>query len=254
MTTLTSGGFMERSAKTEQFVSAVEGTVLTQTRYLNVRTGIEDRFGKDATHIHGLLYNSLGPTTDLLRYFPDDLYFDRKCLKPSWDKTAAFPKILPAAAKEDATGLFSFFVEYKYSYTPRPTPIGEVPTKYIGIVEREAWLTYKRLTHENQIPNPSHYLNGQRTLIALFYAATYAPHFLYAQWEHLIVPIAIQDRIAKPGAKSNSGSKGSGTPFINFDLRTFKPLELFLAQDLFWDVSEAAEAVKRCKAALRTPA
>ncbi len=248
------GGFQERANLAEQLVDVVEATILTEVRYARIRTGIEERFGKEErTRVHRLLYNSMGPTTDLLRYFPDDLYFDRRCLKPSWESGGTYPKVLPAAVDESATGMYSFFVEYKYSCSERTTLLREnpsVPTPYIGQIEREAWLTYKRLTDENRIPVPGHYLEGKRTEIALFYAATYAPGFLYAQWEHLITPIAIQTKVARPGNRSNPGSKGSGTPFINFDIRTLKPLENFLAEDLFWDPQEASAAMQRCKSQL----
>jgi hypothetical protein len=139
-------------------------------------------------------------------------------------------------------------VEYKYSFSERKSAIGDVPTKYIGIIEREAWFAYRRLT--NDIPETNTYLDGQRTLIALFYVATYAPEVLYAQWEHLIEPIAIRKDFAQPNRRSVSYSTGSGTPWINFDIRKLKPLEVFLAQDLFWEETQACAAVEECKRVL----
>jgi len=95
------------------------------------------------------------------------------------------------------------------------------------------------------MPATNTYLDGQRTLIALFYVATYAPEILYAQWEHLIEPIAIRGDIAVPNRRSVSYSTGSGTPWVNFDIRKLKPLEAFLVQDLFWEENQANAAVKR---------
>jgi hypothetical protein len=248
MSHMTSGGFSLRSSQTERFVGATETTILKPERYINIPTGIEHRFGDQADQVHDLLYRSMSTTTDLLRYFPDNLYLDRKCLMPTWENSQNDPRLLSELAEETAEGLFSFFVEYKYSDSERRSPIGNVPTKYIGIIEREAWLTYKRLTHEN--PTLDIYLDGKRSLIALFYAATYAPDFLYAQWEHLLEPIAIRPEVARPNKKSVSFSTGSGTPWINFDLRTFKPLAVFLIEDLHWNPVEAEAGVKNCKATL----
>jgi hypothetical protein len=248
MSSMTSGGFTDRTDYTDRLIKAVEASILTSERYFNIQTGIEHRFGNQAEHVHSLLYNSMGPTTDLLRYFPDNLYLDRTLGKPTWVVSQTIPQLLPKQADEDGLGLFSFFVEYKSSYSERKYPISNVPTKYIGLIEREAWLTYKRLTHEN--PKHNIYLDGQRTQIALFYAATYAPDFLYAQWEHLIQPLAVRGELAQPKKKSISSSSGSGTPYVNFDLRTFKPLDAFLTEDLYWDSTEAKSAVKNCKATL----
>jgi hypothetical protein len=245
---MTSGGFGQRSSQTERFVDATETTILKSERYINIPTGIEHRFGDQASQVHDLLYRSMSTTTDLLRYFPDNLYLDRKCLMPTWENSQNGPQLLSKPAEVTADGLFSFFVEYKYSDSERKSPIGSVPTRYIGIIEREAWLTYKRLTHEN--PALNIYLDGKRTFIALFYAASYAPDFLYAQWEHLVEPIAIRPEVARPNKKSVSYSTGSGTPWINFDLRTFKPLDVFLTEDLYWDPTEAKTAVKNCKTTL----
>lgn len=249
MASMTSGGFGLRSSQTERFVNATEKTILKPERYINIPTGIEHRFGDQASQVHDLLYRSMSTTTDLLRYFPDNLYLDRKYLSPTWENPQSGPQLLSKPAEITAEGLFSFFVEYKYSDSERRSPIGSVPTKYIGIIEREAWLTYKRLTHEN--PELGIYLDGKRTLIALFYAATYAPDFLYAQWEHLVEPIAIRPEVARPNKRSVSYSTGSGTPWINFDLRTFKPLDAFLTQDLHWDSAEAKSAVNECKTIVR---
>ena len=245
---MTSGGFNSRSSQTERFVDATESTIFTSERYINIPTGIEYRFGEQSGIVHDLLYRSMSPTTDLLRYFPDNLYLDRKCLMPTWENHPSGPELLSEPADETDEGLFSFFVEYKYSDSERRYPIGNVPTRYIGIIEREAWLTYKRLTRKN--PKLDLYLDGQRTLIALFFAASYAPDFLYAQWEHLVEPIDVRTEIARPNRRSVSYSTGSGTPWINFDLRTFKPLTVFLAEDLFWDSAEAKMAVRECKAIL----
>lgn len=248
MSTLGSGGFSSRSDRTESFVQAIESTILTAERYFNIQTGIEHRFGDQAKPVHDLLYNSMGPTTDLLRYFPDNLYLDRHRQKPTWEPKLVAPRILPEPANQESIGLFSFFVEYKYSFSERNYAIGDVPTKYIGIVEREAWFAYRRLT--NDMPATNTYLDGQRTLIALFYVATYAPEVLYAQWEHLIEPIAIRGDIAVPNRRSVSYSTGSGTPWVNFDIRKLKPLEAFLVQDLFWEENQANAAVKECKRVL----
>jgi len=245
---MTSGGFSLRSSQTERFVDATESTIFTTERYINIPTGIEHQFGRQAGEVHDLLYRSMSTTTDLLRYFPDNLYLDRKCLMPTWDIPQDVPQLLSEPVEVTAEGMFSFFVEYKYSDRERRSPISSVPTRYIGIIEREAWLTYKRLTRKN--PALDIYLDGQRTLIALFYAASYAPDFLYAQWEHLVEPIDVRPEIARPNKRSVSYSTGSGTPWINFDLRTFKPLDAFLTDDLYWDSVEAKSAVKKCKALL----
>lgn len=250
MSILGSGGFSSRSDRTESFVQAIESTILTTENYFNIQTGIEHRFGDQAKSVHDLLYNSMGPTTDLLRYFPDNLYIDRHRQKPTWEPNLGTPRFLTGSADQNSIGLFSFFVEYKYSYSERKYAIGDVPTKYIGIIEREAWFAYRRLT--NDIPATNTYLDGQRTLIALFYVATYAPEVLYAQWEHLIEPIAIRGDIALPNRRSVNSSTGSGTPWINFDIRTLKPLEVFLEQDLFWEGKQANAAVKECKRVLFT--
>jgi len=145
---------------------------------------------------------------------------------PTWETGRTAAQVIAEPLGIDATGLFSFFVEYKFSDSERKAPLKGVDTRYIGIIEREAWLTYKRLTAPN--PTLGTYLDGQRTLIALFYAVTYAPDLLYANWEHLIQPIdderAIRKTVAQPQVKSEAGSTGSGTPWINFDIRTLKPL------------------------------
>ena len=242
---LASGGFSQRADRTENFVQAVENTILTPDRYFNIQTGIEYRFGDEAEHVHQLLYNSMGPTTDLLRYFPDNLYLDRWRIWSTWELQQQQPIPLDNRAQENETGLFTFFVEYKYSYSERPTMIGEVPTKYIGILEREAWLTYKRLTSPN--PNVGIYLDKHRTRIALFYAATYAPGHLFAGWEEDLEPINIIERVARPGVRTIQSSRGSGTPYINFDIRQLKPLENFLEEDLFWDREDVAAAVEDCR-------
>ena len=46
------------------------------------------------------------------------------------------------------------------------------------------------------------------------------------------------------------GTTGSGTPWINIDLRTMKPLEKFLHEDLFWRREEADKAAHACRKAL----
>jgi len=249
MPSFTSGGFTGRSSKTENFIKSVEATMLKPERYFNIPTGIEYRFGEESKQVHELLYQNMGPTTDLLRYFPDNLYLDRCRRLPTWETGRTAAQVIAEPLGIDATGLFSFFVEYKFSDSERRAPLKGVDTRFIGIIEREAWLTYKRLT----APNPllGIYLDGQHTLIALFYAATYAPELLYANWEHLIQPIdderAIRKTIAQPQIKSEMGSTGSGTPWINFDIRTLKPLERFMVEDLFWEQAQASEAVKSCK-------
>lgn len=249
MSSFTSGGFTGRSSKTEAFIKSVKANILTPERYFDIPTGIEYRFGEEATRVHELLYRSMEPTTDLLRYFPDNMYLDRCRRLPTWETGWKTAQVSAEPLEMNATDLFSFFVEYKYSDSERRALLKGVDTKYIGIIEREAWLTYKRLTAPN--PTLETYLDGQRTLIALFYALTYAPDLLYANWEHLIEPIdderAIRKTIAQPKVKSEAGFTGSGTPWINFDIRTLKPLERFLVEDLFWEQTQALEAVERCK-------
>ena len=253
MPILSSGGFTRRTNKTETFIQAVQATILTPERYINIPTGIEYRFGEEADRIHGLLYRSMGPTTDLLRYFPDNLYLDRHHRLPTWEPDRTQPETINESADENSTGLFSFFVEYKYSDSERRQPLGNIPTPYIGIIEREAWLTYKRLTQPN--PGIGTYLDGQKTRIVLIYAATYAPEKLYACWEHELEPIweipqAIRKDIAQPSIRSVGFSTGSGTPWINFDIRKLKPLYQFLAEELFWLAEDAEQAVNLCKGQL----
>ncbi len=246
-----SGGFSRRSRRAEAFSAAIEANILTRERYFRIPTGIEHRFGEHAKLVHELLYRSMGPTTDLLRYFPDSLYLDRLHRLPEWQETG---KIEPLAEPADkhTTGLFSFFVEYKISENQRKQPLAQVPTQYIGIIEREAWLTYRRLTSPN--PQLGIYLDGRRTRIALFYAACYAPDLLYAHWEHEITPIgdsrAVRRDIARPQERAVASSTGSGTPWINFDLRRLKPLKEFLCTELWWQEGEAKEAVAACKRAV----
>lgn len=249
MLNMTSGGFTQRASQTERFVQATEANILKAEHYFNIKTGIEYRFAGEAEQVHRLLYNSLGPTTDILRYFPDNLYFDRQRRWPTWEPTRTAPERLPTIADENTDSLFSFFVEYKFSSSERRAPLTGVPTPYIAIVEREAWLTYKRLTRPN--PDLGIYLDGQRTRIALFYAATYAPDKLYAEWEHNIEPIrsdprAINNTIARPNQRANE-TAGSGTPWINIDLRTLKPLNRFLVEDLYWEPNNAQAAFNACK-------
>jgi hypothetical protein len=86
----------------------------------------------------------------------------------------------------------------------------------------------------------------------LFYAAAYAPEKLYACWEHEMEPIksdrrAIRDDIARPNIRSVGYSTGSGTPWVNFDIRNLKPLAQFLTQDLFCNAEEAIQSVSICK-------
>ena len=246
---ISSGGFADRSNKTERFVEAIEKEIFTRDRYFRIPTGIEHRFGDKAAKVHEILYRSLGPTTDLLRYFPDSLYLDRWRALPEWQPGKTTPELLPKQADLQATGLFSFYVEYKFSDAERKRPLAGVPTPFIGIIEREAWLTYKRLTSPN--PKLDTYLDGKRTRIALFYAAMYAPEKLYAGWEQWLQPIAderaVRKDIARPNSKAVGFSTGSGTPWINFDIRQLKPMEAFLTEELFWQKHEAAEAVAACK-------
>ncbi len=237
-----SGGFTTRDEKTQRLIRALKQTILTKDRYFILETGIEHRFGEHAELVHSLLYNSLGPTTDLLRYFPDSLCFDRTRRLPTWQDESK-PEILQPPAGRDTTGLFTFFVEYKFSATERKKIIGDVPTCYIGQIEREAWLTYRRLTSGN--PKLGAYLDGRRTRIALFYAATYAPEKLYAGWEQNLTPILVRKDVAEPGKRAVD-TRGSGTPWINFDIRQMKPLQQFLTEDLLWQVTEAETAVGRC--------
>ncbi len=243
-----SGGFSVRSQRAEAFSAAVEANILTRERYFRIPTGIEHRFGEHAGLVHDLLYRSMGPTTDLLRYFPDSLYLDRLHRLPEWEEKATMAPVASPANKQ-ATGLFSFFVEYKISENERKQPLAQVPTRYIGIIEREAWLTYRRLTSPN--PQLGIYLDGRRTRIALFYAAAYAPDLLYAHWEHEITPIAdsraVRTDIARPQERSVASSTGSGTPWINFDIRQLKPLQEFLCTELWWPDDEAEQAVAACK-------
>ncbi|RME58994.1 hypothetical protein D6779_05330 [Candidatus Parcubacteria bacterium] len=241
---LTSGGFTHRDSLTQKFIQSVSATILTSERYYKIETGIEYRFGEKAKEVHGWLYNSLGPTTDLLRYFPDSLYFDLRRYFPDWgDKKT--PGEFPQG--NEMIGCFTFFVEYKYSRNMRRKPLPnhpDVPLEYIGIIEREAWLTYRRLTTPN--PPLDTYLDGKRPRIALFYAAEYAPEKLYAAWEENIEPIHVVTSVARPNVRSLP-TRGSGTPWVNFDIRQMKPMEKFLVEDLFWDVQEADQSVLQCK-------
>jgi len=246
MTRITSGGFSARDKLTQSLIEAINQHVLIEGRYFRIQTGIEHRFGDEAETVHKKLYNSLGPTTDLLRYFPDSLYFDRLIRLPTWSLDQE-PEELEEPADEDITGLFTFFAEFKYTATERPRMIGDVPTTYIGQIERESWLTYKRLTSRN--PFLDIYLDGLRTRIVLFYAAPFAPDRLYAGWEENIEPIAVRGDIAEPGKRAVQ-TRGSGTPWINFDIRQLKPLERFLAEDLFWKTRAAQRAMRNCKKTL----
>ncbi len=242
-------GFARRTNKSDQLMQAVAKTIFTKEKYFHIPTGIEHRFGAQAERVHELLYRSMGPTTDLLRYFPDSLYLDRWRRWPAWETNWKQPERLTNAAGEKNAGLFAFFVEYKYSEAERKAALANVPTKYIGIIEREAWLTYKRLTSVN--PALGIYLDGQRSRIAIFYAATYAPEKLYGGWEEWLAPLdderAVRKDIARPNEKAVGFSTGSGTPWINFDIRRLKPLEKFLGEDLFWEKNEAEAAVRACK-------
>lgn len=240
------GSFTIRDSLTQKLIRTLKKHILTPNRYYCIETGIEHRFGDQARQVHELLLNSAGPTTDLLRYFPDSLYFDRQHRLPTWEVDRTEPEADPGTKDMlSAQGLFTFFVEYKFSYTPSPRGINGVPVPYVGQMEREAWLTYQRLSSPN--PQMRNYLGGKRTLIALFYAARYAPDGLYAGWEHHIRPINIRPEVARPGEKTIRTSKGSGTPWINFDIRDLKPLEQFLCEDLFWEPAKAAAQVKRCR-------
>ncbi|MGH7491825.1 MAG: hypothetical protein ACREOO_05475 [bacterium] len=242
-------GFTTRTNKSLKLMQTVEKTIFTPENYFHIPTGIEHRFGEQAGRVHELLYRSMGPTTDLLRYFPDSLYLDRRRRWPTWETNREQPERMARAADEKSTGLFAFFVEYKYSDAERKAALSNVPTKYIGIIEREAWLTYKRLTSTN--PGLGIYLDSQRSRIALFYAATYAPDKLYAGWEEWLEPIAderaVRKDLARPNERTVGFSTGSGTPWMNFDIRRLKPLERFLSEELFWDETKAQAAVQTCK-------
>ncbi len=246
---LSSGGFSGRSSKTEKLVTAAESSIFTRDRYIRIPTGIEHQFKEKADKVHELLYRSMGPTTDLLRYFPDCLYLDRFRQLPTWAERQSEPVILEKPAGLKSAGLFSFYVEYKFSDSERKRPIADIPTPFIGIIEREAWLTYRRLTTPN--PKLGLYLDEQRTRIALFYAAIYAPEKIYAGWEEWIEPIespeAVRKNISRPNQKAVGFSTGSGTPWINFDIRRLKPLTKFLKEDLFWEAEEAEKAAHDCK-------
>ena len=249
--TYPTNGFDARSKLADRLTQAVEKSIFTDSRYINIRTGIEHRFPSDTDWIKTVLYRNMGPTTDLLRYFPDNLYIDRCTECPTWEIDGFISRKHSKPLSESAIGLFTFFVEYKSSYSQRERPVGKstVPLRYIGQIEREAWLAYKRLTYPNPINNI--YLDGLRARIALVYEATYAPGRLFAEWEHNIEPIndpaAIRKTKAIPNIKAEMDSTGSGTPWINFDIRTLKPLEKFLAEDLFWDEAEAVKAVDECR-------
>jgi len=246
MPRITSGSFTARDEMTKKFIKAMQEEILTEARYFKIETGIEHRFGSEALKVHEMLYNNLGPTTDLLRYFPDSLYFDRLMRMPTW-KDSDIPQGLEKAATKQDTGLFCFFAEFKYSGTERPRKIGDVPTCHIGQIEREAWLNYRRLSQAN--PQVGLYLDRKRARIALFYAASYAPDRLYACWEETIEPLYIHKAITQPGKKSVQ-TNGSGTPWINFDLRKIKSLERFLVEDLHWPATAANAATSACKAKL----
>jgi len=238
-------GFSHRDALTQKFIRTVGETILTDRRYHKIETGIEYRFAEQAREVHRWLYHALGPTTDLLRYFPDSLYFDLQRCLPDWESETKRPRAFPD--EPEKIGHFTFFVEYKYSRTRRSQPLSahpEVPLEYIGIMEREAWLTYRRLTTPN--PPLGLYLDGKFPRIALFYAAEYAPEKLFAAWENCIEPLQVVKKVARPLSRTMH-TKGSGTPWINFDLRRLKPLERFLHEDLFWDEREALRAVAQCK-------
>ena len=238
MEQITSGGFSSRDKLTQSLIQAVSQTILTEERYTKIETGIEFRFGEEAKLVHEKLYNSLGPTTDLLRYFPDALFFDHSIKLPTWDFTGQ------VLSNDDDKGLFTFYVEYKYTGTQCPFSVNGVPAEFVGQIEREAWLTYKRLTSPN--PELGIYLDGQRTRIALFYAAPFAPDKLYAEWEEKFEPIKVKPEVAIPGERALK-TRGSGTPWINFDIRSLKPLDVFLIDDLYWNSEAALIAVQGCK-------
>jgi len=140
--------------------------------------------------------------------------------------------------------MFTFYVEFKYTATKCPYSIGDVPPEFVGQIEREAWLTYKRLTSPN--PDQGIYLDGMRSRIALFYAAPFAPDMLYGTWEEDIDPIRVISKQAEPGRRAVD-TRGSGTPWINFDISKLKPLEVFLIEDLYWHEEPGIEAVQKCK-------
>src|SRR3989304_5219304 len=236
---LTSGGFSSREALTRRLISSLRAHILTTNRYFIIETGIEHRFGNKAEQVHSMLYANMGPTTDLLRYFPDALFFDRLVRLPTWSTTAPMPQRLAEPADDTAQGLFTFFAEFKSSATIRRTSTKGVPSEFIGQIEREAWLTYRRLTSPN--PRWNVYLDGLRSRMALFYAASYAPHRLYAAWEHTLEPIEIKRELAKPASRSLA-TAGSGEPWINFYIRQLKPLAAFLSADLYWDTPEGDAA------------
>ena len=233
-----SGGFSARDRLTQNLMSALDTHILSNERYSKIDTGIEFRFGDDAASVHQQLYDSLGPTTDLLRYFPDALYFDHAVKLPTWDVSEK------PLENSDDKGLFTFFVEYKYSNSKCPYDVNGVPSEFVGQIEREAWLTYKRLSNPN--PDTGTYLDGLRSRIALFYAVSYAPDKLYADWEENITPIRVIDRLAIPNRRSVN-TRGSGTPWINFDIRKMKPLQQFLTEDMYWSTKEASLATTNCK-------
>ncbi len=246
MNGITSGGFSTRDSYTQRLIAALNECVLSPDRYFRIDTGIEHRFGDKAKEIHNRLYYSLGPTTDLLRYFPDCLYFDLKMFYPDWEANLDKPREY-AENENQLVGNFTFFAEYKYSGTPRKKPLPNcpnVPLEFIGIIEREAWLTYRRITNPN--PDVGTYLDGSRPRIAMFYVATYAPELLYAGWEEWIEPINIVDKVARPGKRALI-TRGSGTPWINFDIRVLKPIEAFLVDDLYWGSDEAIIASQKCR-------
>ena len=244
---LTSGGFSRRDALTRNLVSTLKARVLTPDRYFIIETGIEHRFGTEAEKVHSMLYANMGPTTDLLRYFPDALLFDRLVRLPTWATPAPIPERLAEPADDAAIGLFTFFAEFKTSTSIRRNPIKGVPSEYIGQIEREAWLTYRRLTSPN--PQLNTYLDGLRSKIAVFYAASYAPNRLYAAWEHTLEPIDIKRKLAEPASRTYT-TAGSGTPWVNFDIRQMKTLTAFLNEDLYWDMTQAEVAVEACHAEL----
>jgi hypothetical protein len=244
---LTSGGFSSRDALTQSLISTLKSRVLTLDRYFIIETGIEHRFGDKAEEVHSILYAKMGPTTDLLRYFPDALLFDRLLRLPTWSATGTSAERLAAPADLTAQGLFTFFAEFKTSATMRRKSIKGVPSEYIGQIEREAWLTYRRLTSPN--PHIQTYLDGLRSRITVFYAASYAPDRLYAAWEQALDPIDIKHEVAEPASRSYA-TAGSGTPWVNFDIRQMKVLPSFLNEDLYWNLPEAKAAYEACCADL----